>query len=503
MSDAAVPTVRQRGERIAFRRGVSLLVLTLLLPGSAQVVAGGRGLGRFALRVWFVVVASLGAFVALALARRDWALALYAHPATQWLASVVVLVLGVGWALLFVDAWRLSRPRQMGRRGWGITVLAGVLALGIGFGSLQASALSRSQAELFGAVFGGGGSVGAHDGRINVLLLGADAEPDRPGIRTDTMMVASVSVTTGRTVLFSLPRNLQWAPFPTSSPLHQLYPRGYWCADQSCLLNAVHSEAEKHPALFAGVKDPGLAATRDVIGETLGLKINYYAMVDMRGFESLVDALGGVTLDIAKAVPIGGGSAKVEGYIQPGRGVHLDGFQALWFARSRHGASDYERMARQKCVVNALAKQATPLNVVTRFTDLARAGSTMVRTDVPTTQLAHLAELADAGRRLPISSVSFAPPLIEPVKPDLGLIRQTVKDAIKASVALDRAEPAEPVAPAAPEPVAPAEPAEPKAAEPVAPEQPKPVVAKTAPKTNATFSEERQTEDLTEICGVS
>lgn len=502
MSDASVPTVRQRSERIAFRRGVALLALTLLLPGSAQLVAGGRGLGRFAVRTWLVVVALVLGFGALALWRRDWALAVYAFPPTQWFASAAVLVLGVGWAVLFLDAWRLSRPTHMGRRGWGMAAFAGVLALAIGFGSMQASALSRSQAELFGAVFGGGGIADTRDGRINVLLLGTDAEPDRPGIRTDTMMVASVSATTGRTVLFSLPRNLQWAPIPRSNPLHQLYPRGYWCADQSCLLNAVHSEAENHPQLFPGVKDPGLQATRDVIGETLGLTINYYAMVDMRGFESLVDALGGVTLDIAKAVPIGGGSSKVEGYIQPGQGVHLDGFQALWFARSRHGASDYERMARQKCVVNALAKQATPLNVVTRFTELARAGSSMVRTDVPTTQLARLAELADAGRRLPMASVSFAPPLIEPVKPDLALIRQTVKDSVAASVALDRAARAEEAA--SEEPVAPVQKVE-RPAEPAAEPAPasEPVVAATAPKTTASFNQEPQTGDLTEICGVS
>ena len=499
MPDVPIPSARQRSERIAFRRGVTLLALTLLAPGSAQLVAGGRGLGRFALRIWLGVLGVFVGFLVLAWARRDWALALYALPATQWLASVVVLVLGVGWALLFLDAWRLSRPGQMGRRGWGMALLSGVLAVAIGFGSAQASALSRSQAELFGAVFAGGGRSAAHDGRLNILLLGTDAEPDRPGIRTDTMMVASVSATTGRTVLFSLPRNLQWAPIPRDNPLHPLYPKGYWCEDQSCLLNALHSEAEKHPQLFEGVQDPGLVTTRDVISETLGLEVNYYAMVDMRGFSSLVDALGGVTLDIARAVPIGGGSAKVEGYIQPGKGVHLDGFQALWFARSRHGSSDYERMARQKCVVNALAKQATPVNLATRFTDLAAAGSSMVRTDVPTTDLARLVELADAGRRLPIASVSFAPPLIEPVKPDLGLIRQTVKDAVAASVALDKeAAATDATAATADTSAAPAASAPPEAAR-----QDKPAVAATAPKTDATPSEERQTGDLTEICSAA
>lgn len=508
--DERPPDARLGSERVAFRRGVSLLVLTFLVPGSAQLIVGGRGLGRLAMRVWLVVWAVLLTFVALALLRRDWAVAVYAHPATQWVASVVVVTLGVGWALLFLDAWRLSRPGSMGGRKYGIAALACVLAVAVGFGGVTASAASRSQAQLFGTVFAGGGDGRAVNGRINVLLLGTDAEPDRPGIRTDTMMVASVEAETGRTVLFSLPRNLQWAPFPTTSPLHEVYPKGFWCADQSCLLNAVHTETLNHPDLFKGVEDPGMVELRGVISEILGLKINYYAMVDMRGFESLVDALGGVRLDIAKGVPIGGGSSKVEGYIQPGKGVLLDGYQALWFARSRQGSSDYERMARQKCIVNALAKQVTPMNLVTRFNALADAGSAMVRTDIPGSDLMRLAELADAGRRLPIASTSFAPPLIEPVKPDFALIRETVKADIAASEALDR-EAAAAAAAEASRSAAPSGSAEPAAA-PAASAEPEPeasdeeqapVVAATAGKARGEFSAERQTDDLTSICGVS
>ncbi|MFT3875489.1 MAG: LCP family protein [Propioniciclava sp.] len=494
--------VRRRSERLAFRRGLSLLALTVLVPGSAQVIAGGRGLGQMAIKVWLGVWAVVLGFVALTLLRRDWALTVYAHPVTQWTASVLVLVLGLGWTWLFLDAWRLSRPRSMGRRRYAMALLSTLLAFAVGVGSLSASAASRSQAELFGTVFAGGGDGRAVDGRINVLLLGADAEVDRPGIRTDTMMVASVDTVTGRTVLFSLPRNLQWAPFPASSPLRRIYPRGFWCPDQSCLLNAVHTETANHSELFEGVADPGVNELRGVVAEILGLKINYYAMVDMRGFESLVDALGGVRLDIAKAVPIGGGSSKVEGYIQPGKGVLLDGFRALWFARSRHGASDYERMARQKCVVNALAKQVTPVNVVTRFNELADAGTAMVRTDIPGSDLMRLAELADAGRRLPIASTSFAPPLIEPVKPDFGLIRATVKADIAASEALDRAAEGSsvptPEPSAAPAPMRSAQPAK-RGEGPTA----KPVVSGKAGRAVGEFSEERQTGDLAEICGVS
>lgn len=486
--------VLSRAQYYAFRRGVSLLVLTLLVPGSAQVIAGGRGLGRFAIRVWLIVLAVLGAFGTLFLFQRNAAITVYAQPLTQWTASVVVIVLGVGWALLFLDAWRLSRPRSMGRRGqYWMAGLAGVLALVMGLGSMQAAAVSRSQATLFGSVFRGGGVADPMDGRINVLLIGADAQPDRPGIRTDTLMVASVSATTGRTVVFSLPRNLQWAPFPESSPLHALYPNGYWCEDQSCLLNAVYNLAEAHPDLYPDAQRPGLVAVREVVEEVLGLTINYHAMIDMAGFKDIIDALGGVTLDIAERVPMGGGTSPIFDYIEAGKGVRLDGYHALWFARSRVGSSDYARMARQKCIVNAVAKQATPLNVLTRFNELAAAGASILTTDIPTSQIGPLVALADAGRKLPIASTSFAPPLIRPVKPDFALIRATVRDQIKASVAKDEAVALK----AAQASATPATQAADSAS--TAPASPT-----TSPSAHAVSDADqtRQVDDLAEICGV-
>jgi LCP family protein required for cell wall assembly len=303
-------------------------------------------------------------------------------------------------------------------------------------------------------------------------------------------MVASVSANTGRTVLFSLPRNLQHARSRTGPPLPSSTPTATACEDQSCLLNAVHAlgqQASRGP-VHRDAADPGIAATRAVVAETLGLGINYYAMVDMRGFENLIDALGGIRLDIAKAVPIGGGAAKVEGYIQPGRSVHLNGFQALWFARSRHGSSDYERMTRQKCVINALAKQANPVTVATRFTALAEAGGAMVTTDIPGGDIARLLELAASGRSLPLASTAFSPPLIEPSRPDIDLIRRTVAGEIAHSQSLDAE--AERQVTATPDPVAATASAEPAPAttpEPSAasPGTDKPVVGTKAEKSRA------------------
>ncbi len=488
-----VRTPREQASRIAFRRGLALLFMTIIVPGSAQVAAGGRVLGKFALRLWLSVVTLVIAFGLLFLLRRNWAIGIYANSWIQWLMAGFFLVAGVGWALLVLDAWRISRPWGMGNpRRWWMALLSLVLALSVGVSGVYAANTARSQAQLFGKVFGGGGTRKANKGRINVLLVGADADASRFGIRTDTIMVASVSAKTGRTVLFSLPRNLQGAPFPASSPLHQLYPGGYRCDDESCLLNAVYELGQEHADEFPGVADPGISALEGVVSETLGLPINYYAMIDMRGFKSLIDALGGVRLDIAKAVPIGGGTSRVKGYIQPGKNVHMDGYHALWFARSRHGSSDYERMARQKCVMNAMVKQLKPVTVLTKFNELAEASGQVVRTDVPSSEVGFLLELADSGRSLPLASTSFAPPLIKPANPDFAEMRDLVAEAIRKSEALDKEARVSPAASASPD--APASSKKPKSK--------KPVVSDERPSDTDVVDETRQTDDLSQICGL-
>ena len=90
-----------------------------------------------------------------------------------------------------------------------------------------------------------------------------------------------------------------------------------------------------------------------------GLKINYWAMVNLEGFKDLVDAVGGVTLNVRQPIPVGGLGDDVTGYIEPGM-RKLDGHDTLWFARARDDSDDYSRMARQKCVMSAMLQQVSP-----------------------------------------------------------------------------------------------------------------------------------------------
>lgn len=414
--------------------------MSVVVPGSAQFVVGNRTVGRWAMRIWAGVLAVLLLVVLGLWLLQGPTVAFLLHPVVAPVLRVVVWVLLAGWALLLLDAWRLARPLGLARNTrLALTISCLSLIVVAGFGTSVASGALRAVQNM-SEVFAGGGDVEQKAGRYNILLLGADAGAGRDGLRPDSINVASIDAATGRTVIFGLPRNLQKAPFPADSPLAKLYPEGYVCADGECMLNGIYTLGMDHKDLFPG-QDAGLVAMRQVVQEILGLDINYYAMVDMAGFSSLIDAMGGIRLDISKAIPIGGVSTKISGYIGPGTNVQLDGYNALWFARSRSESNDYERMVRQKCVMNAMAKQLDPAIVAARFVDMSEAGKDILRTDVGPAELPKLAELALAGRSLDVTSVNFTPPLITSSNPDFALIRKTVTDSIAASQALDAPQP--------------------------------------------------------------
>jgi LCP family protein required for cell wall assembly len=423
-------------EQVQVRRAVGFVLMSALVPGSVQSFAGNQRVGRVALRVFGGVAALLLLIVIGLLAFRSFTVGLLLTPLVAATLRVLVWVLFVGWLLLLLDAWRLARPLRLERKPrLGLTVLALASAVIAGLITSVAASAFTGAANL-GEVLSGGGDTKAKDGRYNVLLLGADAAAHREGLRPDSINVASVDAATGRTVLFGLPRNMQRVPFPESSPLRTLYPDGYVCDDGECMLNGIYTLGEEHADLYPG-QEAGLAAIKEAVSETLGLELNYYAMVDMGGFEALIDAMGGIRLDIAKPIPIGGVSTKIKGYIEPGTNVLLDGYHALWFARSRAESSDYERMVRQKCVMSAMAQQLDPMTVATKFGELSEAGGDLLRTDVGRGEAYELAELALKAKGLKVSSVNFAPPLIVSAHPDFALIRETVQKKIAQSEAKD------------------------------------------------------------------
>ena len=277
--------------------------------------------------------------------------------------------------------------------------------------------------------------------RVNLLLLGSDAGPGRQGIRTDSMVEASIDPETGDTVLIGIPRSLERAPFPASNPLHAMYLNGYYCPNakpgDECLINAVWSVAEENKALFKNDPNPGLTTIRDVIGEVTGLHVDYSTVIDLAGFQSLVNAMGGVTVNVTERLPVEGhalGNGQlvgIESWIEPGV-QKLDGYHALWYARSRATTDDFSRMRRQRCLIGALIDQVNPVTMLSQYPDLAKVAKDNVSTDLQVSQLPAWVDLVQRIQKASITSLTFTSDNISPANPNFAKIRQMVQDAINA-----------------------------------------------------------------------
>lgn len=430
--------VSERAARVRFRRALSLMAMTLVVPGSAQLVAGNRRVGQSALRTWLVALSLFLVTLLAVVVRPSLGLTLATTP---WLLLVLRLALIVGalaWAYLFVDAWRLGQPLSLAmahRRA--VVGVNGLLCLSVAGTLLFGAHVLAVQRDVIVTTFGASAVSDSHGGRYNVLLMGGDAGAGRWGLRPDSLTVASVDAETGRTVLISLPRNMANFPFREGSVMAEQFPQGFDC--DGCYLNGVSTWAGDNTELFAKSEHPGVDATIMAVEGITGLRMNYWAMVNLEGFKSLVDAVGGVTLNVRDRIPVGGLGSDVYDYIEPGT-QELDGFETLWFARAREGSDDYSRMARQKCVMNAMLEQISPQTAVTNFEAIARASADMVATNLPASELDTFAQLAMRAREEPMSTVSLVPPLIDTAEPDIDLVHSTIERAI--DVAEGDAEPA-------------------------------------------------------------
>ncbi len=425
-------SIRERAARVRYRRALMLMAMTLVVPGSAQLAAGNRQVGRVAMRIWLALVTFGVASVMIGFLSHEYVFWLASDTALLQLLRFVLMGLAVGWAYLLVDAWRLGQPLSLSlthRRA--VVGLNGVLCLSVAGTLLFGAHLVGVQRDFILTMFAGDHVSSANHGRFNVLLLGGDSGAGRWGLRPDSMTIASIDEETGRTVLVGLPRNMANFPFAKGSVMAKQFPKGFDC--DGCYLNGVSTWAEDHTGLFGKSKHPGVDATIMAIEGITGLRINYWAMVNLQGFRDLVDAVGGVTLNVRQPIPVGGLGSDVTGYIKPGK-RKLDGHDVLWFARSREGSDDYSRMARQKCVLNAMLTQVSPQEALRNFGDIADATSGMVETSVPRKAVSTFINLAMKAKSQKVSTLSLVPPMINTAAPDIDLIHDKVQ------LAIDKAE---------------------------------------------------------------
>ncbi len=411
-----------------------------LIPGSGQFIAGDSRKGRMLLIVDAAIVAIMLFFF------RDKVsfVTMWIRPSSLALMMVAnILLLGYRvWAA--DDAYRIARAKENPSANVpAAAVFVGAVALGAVlllphvvfgyydviqydlitsvFGDNTAAAASSTTTKPSTPVTDASGNTVvteapttteapndfiAGDDRLNILLIGGDFGEGRTGVRTDTMITVSIDPVTGETAMFSVPRNWTYSPLPAGM--------GVWdCDCYPELINELWVMGEQYPDAFPGPGTPSENAVKGVIGEFLGLDIDYYAMVNLDGFVDIVDALGGVNIYVPSQVideeyPHEDGTVE---RIQIDQGwQELDGHLALAYSRTRNQDSDYFRMNRQRCVIEAMIDGADATSLILNFGKLADVMKNTMQTDIPIDALPQLIELLPAVDLDEVVSIRFIPP---------------------------------------------------------------------------------------------
>jgi LCP family protein required for cell wall assembly len=198
------------------------------------------------------------------------------------------------------------------------------------------------------------------DHYINILLLGSDKRPNAGTWRTDSMIVVSVDTVNNMVRMLSIPRDL-WVNIPGHG-FNRINTADLW------------GELAK--------KGGGPDRVKQTIHQNLGIPIHYYVRVDFQGFMDIIDMVGGVTIDVDCPLP----DIKLEAGVH-----HMDGKQALRYARSRKSTNDFDRARRQQKVLVALWEQALTMDLIPKLPELWRTTSGAFQTDLPLSQVINLA----------------------------------------------------------------------------------------------------------------
>jgi LCP family protein required for cell wall assembly len=283
--------------------------------------------------------------------------------------------------------------------------------------------------------------------RLNILLIGADEQEG--GHNTDTLIVVSIDPVSKQVAMFSLPRDMVDIPLPPGparSVMGTTYPSK---------INSLFVRVRNRADLFPGTsRTRGYNALKAVLGNLYGLDVKYFVEVNFNGFIKVVNALGGVTINVQSPLideDYPGPHGRIRVYVPSGV-QHMTGEQALIYARSRHGkfgrgSNDYDRGQRQQRILLSLREQLNISTVLPRINDLASAMSQAVRTDIPRDLLPQLLGLADSVDTKTIRSYVFAPPrygqeasrngLGFVIEPYVARIRTAVKQAFVTDPALE------------------------------------------------------------------
>lgn len=197
----------------------------------------------------------------------------------------------------------------------------------------------------------------------NIIVMGVDERSDDVG-RSDTLFVVMFDSKTKAASLLSVPR------------------------DTRVRIEGHGWDKINHAYAYGGQK-----LTQKTVEELLGIKVNNYVMVDFKGFEGLVDAIGGIDIDVEKDMYYHDTWDGFTVDLKKGR-QHLNGKTAIQYVRFRDEEGDIGRIRRQQHFLMAVYDKITSADMLLHIPGLAKQLTSMVKTDMP------LSDMIDIGRAL-------------------------------------------------------------------------------------------------------
>jgi len=220
-------------------------------------------------------------------------------------------------------------------------------------------------------------------GRVNILLMGLDGTASQGRYRrADSLIVASVDPETRSAVLIGIPRD-------TYVTIHS--PKG----DLRNRINTAYVWGELYN--YTG---GGPALQMRTVGELLGIPIHNYVSVYFDGFSKLIDAIGGIDIDVPTAI-----RDSFTGWSFNTGMQHMDGKRALQYARSRYSTSDFSRGRRQQMVILAAVDKILSAGMLTRLPAILPAVAQSFRSDM---SIQDLLAFASLGYKINRSAIKTA-----------------------------------------------------------------------------------------------
>ncbi len=274
-----------------------------------------------------------------------------------------------------------TRPKKKTLKIVIFSILLILLSVGIIFGAMifrtldKITGLSVSGESILSLLNSNNKALkGQDDGRTNILLLGGGGKNHPGGGLTDSIMVISINWKSNKMAVISVPRDL-WVNVP-----------GYGYSK----INKTYSYGEQDSKASGG----GGKVASDLVGNILGIPIHYFISMDFAGFEKIINTVGGVDIDVPKAIndPLYPAADMVhyDPFSISAGPHHMDGALALKYARSRETTSDFDRSKRQQLVLAATKKKVLTLNVLTnpaKVTGLLNAIGDHLRTNLSVAEI--------------------------------------------------------------------------------------------------------------------